>query len=107
MAFPRYAILSGYVRGKNSGGHGGRPLVNSTGSLGVAVRCNQPPQSSCVDLNPSKGPQLQPPGDYQLNYPNPTAIGNDELLRARGRGQGERHLLRAVARPTPTATWCT
>ncbi len=80
VAFPRYAILSGYIHGKNSGGHGGRPLVNSTGSLGVAVRCNQPPQSSCVDLNPSKGPQLQPPGNYQLNYPNPTAIGNDELL---------------------------
>jgi hypothetical protein len=79
VSFPRYAVLSGYLSGKNSGGHGGRPLVNSTGSLGVAVRCNQPPQSTCIDLNPTKGPQLQPPGNYQLQYPNSTAVGADEL----------------------------
>ena len=79
VSFPRYAVLAGYVRGKNSGGHGGRPLVNSTGSLGIAVRCNAPPQSTCIDLNPTKGPQLQPPGNYQLSYPNSTAIGADEL----------------------------
>ncbi len=79
VSFPRYAVLSGYLQGKNNGGHGGRPLVNSTGSLGIAVRCNQPPQSSCVDLSPTKGPQLQPPGNYQLNYPNSSAIGADEL----------------------------
>jgi hypothetical protein len=79
VSFPRYAVLSGYLHGKNSGGHGGRPLVNSTGSLGVAVRCNLPPQSNCIDLNPTKGPQLQPPGNYQLTYPNSTAIGSDEL----------------------------
>ena len=53
--------------------------MNSTGSLGVAVRCSLPPQSTCVDLNPTKGPQLQPPGNYQLSYPNATAIGGDEL----------------------------
>jgi hypothetical protein len=79
VSFPRYAVLSGYVHGKNSGGHGGRPLVNSTGSLGIAVRCNQLPQSPCIDLNPTKGPQLQPPGNVQLSYPNSTAIGADEL----------------------------
>ena len=80
VAFPRYAILAGYIHGKNSGGHGGRPLVNSTGSLGIAVRCSQSPQSSCIDLNPTKGPQLQPPGNYQLQYPNPIAIDQEELL---------------------------
>jgi hypothetical protein len=80
VSFPRYAILAGYVHGKNSGGHGGRPLVNSTGSLGVAVRCNQAPQSNCIDLNPTKGPQIQPPGNYSLQYANPAAIGSDELL---------------------------
>jgi hypothetical protein len=79
VSFPRYAVLSGYLHGKNSGGHGGRPLVNSTGSLGIAVRCNTAPQSDCIDLNPTKGPQLQPPGNYQLTYPNSTAIGADEL----------------------------
>ena len=80
VSFPRYAILSGYLHGKNSGGHGGRPLVNSTGSLGVAVRCNHPPQSDCIDLNPTKGPQLQPPGNFTTHYPNPFAIGHDDLL---------------------------
>jgi len=79
VSFPRYAVLSGYLDGTNSGGHGGRPLVNSTGSLGVAVRCNQPPQSNCIDLNPTKGPQLQPPANFQLNYPNATALGGDDL----------------------------
>ena len=80
VAFPRYAILAGYIHGKNSGGHGGRPLVNSTGSLGVAVRCSQAPQSSCIDLNPTKGPQLQPPGNYQLQYPNSIAIDQEEMI---------------------------
>jgi hypothetical protein len=79
VSFPRYAVLSGFLSGKNSGGHGGRPLVNSTGSLGIAVRCDLPPQSDCIDLNPTKGPQLQPPGNYQLEYPSTTAIGADEL----------------------------
>jgi hypothetical protein len=79
VSFPRYAVLAGYVRGKNSGGHGGRPLVNSTGSLGLAVRCNQPPKSSCIDLDPDKGPQLQPPGNYILSYQRPTAIGADDV----------------------------
>ena len=79
VSFPQYAVLSGYLEGKNSGGHGGRPLVNSTGSLGIAVRCNEAPQSDCVDLDPTKGPQLQPPGNYQLSYPSATAIGGDEL----------------------------
>jgi hypothetical protein len=79
VSFPRYAVLAGFLHGKNSGGHGGRPLVNSTGSLGVAVRCDEAPQSDCIDLNPTKGPQLQPPANYQLTYPNSTAIGADEL----------------------------
>jgi hypothetical protein len=80
VSFPRYAVLAGYVGGDNAGGHGGRPLVNSTGSLGVAVRCNQAPQSGCIDLNPTKGPQIQPPANFQLNYPNSAAIGVDDLF---------------------------
>jgi hypothetical protein len=79
VSFPQYAVLAGYLHGKNSGGHGGRPLVDSTGSLGVAVRCDLPPQSACIDLNPTKGPQLQPPAKFQLKYSNPAAIGADEL----------------------------
>jgi hypothetical protein len=79
VPFPRYAILAGYVEGKNSGGHGGRPLVDSTGSLGVGVRCNQPPQSPCIDLDPTKGPQLHPPRNYQLGYQG-SAIGSQDLF---------------------------
>ena len=85
VSFPQYAILAGYVRGKNSGGHGGRPLVDSTGSpLGVAVRCNEPfpPQSSCVDLNPTKGPQIQPPGNVSVGYPRPSALDDPDALQA-------------------------
>ena len=99
--FPQYAVLAGKVGGKNSGGHGGRPLVNSTGSsLGIAVRCSTPPQSaSCIDLNPTKGPQLQPPANFQLNYPRQSALEDpDALPGARGRGQGKRHLLRRLPR---------
>jgi hypothetical protein len=82
ISFPQYAVLAGWIDGKNSGGHGGRPLVDSTGSLGVAVRCTSPypPQSSdCIDLNPVKGPQLQPPDKVILGYANSTAIGGDSL----------------------------
>ena len=82
ISFPNYAVLAGWVDGKNSGGHGGRPLVNSTGSLGVAVRCTQPfpPQSAdCIDLNPVKGPQIQPPTAVTIGYSSPAAIGADEL----------------------------
>jgi hypothetical protein len=82
--FPQYAVLAGKVGGDNSGGHGGRPLVNSTGSaLGIAVRCSTPPQSAnCIDLNLSKGPQLQPPGNYQLNYPRQSALEDPDALQA-------------------------
>ena len=84
--FPQYAVLAGRVGGKNSGGHGGRPLVNSTGSaLGIAVRCSgpYPPQSvSCIDLNPTKGPQLQPPTNFQLNYPRQSALEDPDALQA-------------------------
>ena len=82
--FPQYAVLAGKVGGKNSGGHGGRPLVNSTGSsLGIAVRCSTPPQSAtCIDLNPTKGPQLQPPANFQLNYPRQSALENPDALQA-------------------------
>ena len=86
ISFPQYAVLAGRVAGDNSGGHGGRPLVNSTGSsLGIAVRCSgpYPPQSaSCIDLNPVKGPQLQPPGNFTLNYPRQSALEDPDALQA-------------------------
>jgi hypothetical protein len=83
ISFPQYAVLAGKVGGKNSGGHGGRPLVNSTGSsLGIAVRCTEIPQSDCIDLNLTKGPQLQPPGNYQIDYPRESALEDPDALQA-------------------------
>jgi hypothetical protein len=74
--FPQYAVLAGYVGGKNSGN---KTLVNSSGSpLGVGVRCDSPPQSACIDLDPTKGPQLVPPGAVELGIPgNTTSVPPD------------------------------
>jgi type II secretory pathway pseudopilin PulG len=87
VSFPQYAVLAGKVSGDNAGGHGGRPLVNSTGSaLGIAVRCGSAPQSppdpTCIDLNPTKGPQLQPPTNFHNNYPNQSALDDVDALDA-------------------------
>jgi hypothetical protein len=69
--FPQYAVLAGFVRGQNNGN---KTLVNSTGSpLGLGVRCSQAPQSTCIDLNPTKGPQLVPPSAFELNIPGNNA----------------------------------
>ena len=70
--FPQYAVLAGSVRGQNNGN---KTLVNSTGSpLGLGVRCSDPPLSAnCIDLDPNKGPQLVPPGAYELNIPGNNA----------------------------------
>ena len=82
--FPQYAVLAGKVGGKNSGGHGGRPLVNSTGSrsaspCAAARRRSRPPASTS---NPTKGPQLQPPANFQLNYPRQSALEDPDALQA-------------------------
>jgi hypothetical protein len=70
--FPQYAVLAGSVRGQNNGN---KTLVNSTGSpLGLGVRCGQaPPSANCIDLSPTKGPQLVPPNHYELNIPGNNA----------------------------------
>ena len=70
--FPQYAVLAGYVKGQNNGN---KTLVNSTGSpLGLGVRCTDPPQSAdCIDLSPTKGPQIVPPGAYELGIPGNNA----------------------------------
>ena len=70
--FPQYSVLAGFVKGQNNGN---KTLVTSTGSpLGLGVRCNLPPQSaSCIDLSPTKGPQLVPPSAFELNIPGNNA----------------------------------
>jgi hypothetical protein len=74
--FPRYAIAGGWFETTNNGK---KVIADSTGSLGVAVRCNKaPPSADCLGYDPSKG-QLAPPGNYQLNYSSATAISPDDL----------------------------
>lgn len=77
VAFPRFAIAGGWFRTSNNGR---KVIVQAGTSLGVGVRCSLPPPSAnCLDYQPSKG-QLDPPGKYQLNYPNTPGILADELL---------------------------
>lgn len=75
--FPRYALAGGWFDTSNNGR---KVIVDSTGSLGVAVRCSDPPPSeSCLDYDPSKG-QLEPEGSYELDYPDTsTGVLADEL----------------------------
>jgi len=74
--FPRYAIAGGWFQTTNTGR---KVIVDSTGSLGLSVRCNHdPPSSGCLDYDPSKG-QLAPAGNYRLNYPTAPAISPDDL----------------------------
>lgn len=69
--FPRYALAGGWFETSNNGR---KVIVDSTDSLGVAVRCSdEPPSSGCLDYDPSKG-QLEPPGHYELDHPD-TATG--------------------------------
>lgn len=76
VVFPRYAIAGGWFKTSNNGR---KVIVQAGTSLGVGVRCNQPPPSAnCLDYQPNKG-QLDPPGKYQLNYPNTPGILADEL----------------------------
>ena len=84
--FPQYSVLAGFVKGQNNGN---KTLVTSTGSpLGLGVRCDSPPQSTdCIDLDPTKGPQLVPPTAFELGIegdsaavpPDNPAIDSDAL----------------------------
>ena len=73
IGFPKYALAGGWFETSNNGR---KAIVDSTGSLGVAVRCveDEPStQSDCLSYDPSKG-QLEPAGHYQTEYPE-TATG--------------------------------
>jgi hypothetical protein len=88
--FPRYALAGGWFQTTNNGR---KVIVDATGSLGVGVRCAQPPPSShCLDYQPGKG-QLEPAGAYQLNYPSTPGILADELraLEDNARASGTYH----------------
>ncbi|MEX2196451.1 MAG: hypothetical protein WD844_14295 [Thermoleophilaceae bacterium] len=76
VQFPRYAVTAGKFSTTNNGN---KLIVNTSGSLGIAVRCAEAPEStSCMDYEVNKG-QVSP-NNYQLSYPNPTAISTDDLV---------------------------
>jgi hypothetical protein len=77
IAFPQYALAGGWFTTSNNGR---KTIIDSTGSLGVTVRCSlAPPSSGCLDYEPDKG-QLEPADHYQLDYPDAsTGVLTDEL----------------------------
>lgn len=75
VQFPRYALTAGKFSTTNNGN---KLIVNTTGSLGIAVRCTEAPESAnCLDYEADKG-QVSP-NNYQLSYPNPKALSDDDL----------------------------
>lgn len=76
IEFPRHAISAGHFSTSNNGN---KVIVDSTGSLGLAVRCSTPaPSASCLDYPPDKG-QVTPPSNVFLGYASATAISADDL----------------------------
>jgi hypothetical protein len=79
VQFPGYSITSGWFQTTNNGR---KTIVQSTGSLGVTVRCTEEgdpdPRSGCLAYDPTKG-QLAPPGNYQTQYGQSSAVLPDEL----------------------------
>jgi hypothetical protein len=76
VTFPSYALVGAYLETSNSGNS---LLVNAGDSLGIAVRCDEPPQSDCLDYSTKHGGQLSPVGAYQLDYAVELAIQPDAL----------------------------
>jgi hypothetical protein len=74
--FPSYAIAGGWFETSNNGR---KVIVDATGSLGVGVRCDDPPPSNnCLEYQPSKG-QLDPPDAWETNYTDEPAIRAEDL----------------------------
>lgn len=80
--FPRYALAGGWFETSNNGR---KVIVDSTDSLGVAVRCSDPgdgsdpPWPGCLEYDEDKG-QLEPPGHYETDYPDSsTGVSSDDL----------------------------
>lgn len=96
VQFPRYALLAGSFQTTNNGR---KVIVDTTGSLGISVRCSVAPRSTCMDYDVGKG-QVSP-NNYELAYPNPRAISDDDLagLEELAEAQGTRY---ATCPPNPS-----
>ena len=89
VSFPQYAVLAGYLHGKNSGGHGGRPLVDSTGSLGVGRALRAPAAVGLHRPQPHEGAAAPAAREVPAELPQPRGHRRRRADRARGSGQGE------------------
>jgi hypothetical protein len=77
VTFPAYAILSGKFRTTNNGNHSAA-IVDTTGSLGVTVRCNGTvPSAGCIEYRPDRGQIL--PNNVSTGYPEDQAVSPDDL----------------------------
>jgi hypothetical protein len=77
VTFPAYAILSGKFRTTNNGNHSAQ-IVNTTGSLGVTVRCNGTiPSTNCIEYEPNKGQIL--PNNVKTGYTQDETVSLDDL----------------------------
>ncbi len=77
IVFPQYSLSAGFFFTTNSGN---KTIVNAGTSLGVGVRCTDPPPSAnCLGYSESKG-QLSPAGAYTfLEDSSDKAISADDL----------------------------
>jgi hypothetical protein len=77
IIFPQYSLSAGFFFTTNNGN---KEIVNASGSLGVGVRCDDPPPSTnCLGYSTAKG-QLSPAGAYTfLEDSNDTAISDADL----------------------------
>ena len=91
LPFPKNTVTAGYVAAGSNGKKvlvdtNGRSYTTTPGQAGsVAVRCANPPQSSCLDLDLSKG-QLSPPS-YQTGYSSSSIVTAAQLSLMRATAQ--------------------
>jgi hypothetical protein len=77
VTFPGYAILSGKFRTTNNGNHSAA-IVDTTGSLGVTVRCSGTvPSTGCIEYRPDRGQIL--PNNVSTGYPQGQTLSPADL----------------------------
>jgi Tfp pilus assembly protein PilX len=88
LPFPRNTVTAGFFGTTNAGSKtiadtsGSSVLASPTQPAPIAVRCSTPPQSACLNFDPTKG-QVSPPA-YDPAYPGTSALTTEEVETLRG-----------------------